>query len=79
MNYDNDYTLWSLPQFQISVIPALVPAWSGIGPKSFREDSRRASLAEGHGKRLLCSGKVKRTMKDAVLERHRIRRQTGFS
>jgi hypothetical protein len=34
---DNYYTLWSLPQFQISVIPAC--------RESFRKDSRRASLA----------------------------------
>jgi len=34
---DNYYTLWSLPQVQISVIPAC--------PESFRKDSRRASLA----------------------------------
>jgi len=31
------YTLWSFPQFQISVIPAC--------PESFRKDSRRAALA----------------------------------
>jgi hypothetical protein len=34
---DNYYTLWSLPQVQISVIPAC--------PESFRKDSRRALLA----------------------------------
>jgi hypothetical protein len=32
----NYYTLWSLPQFQFSVIPAC--------PESFRKDSRRALL-----------------------------------
>jgi hypothetical protein len=35
--FNDYYTLWSLPQFQISVIPAC--------PESFRKDSRRASLA----------------------------------
>ena len=35
--FDNYYTLWSLPQVQISVIPAC--------PESFRKDSRRALLA----------------------------------
>ncbi|OGW40866.1 MAG: hypothetical protein A2Y97_14180 [Nitrospirae bacterium RBG_13_39_12] len=38
-HFYNYYTLWSLPQLQISVIPALVPALSGIGPESFRKDS----------------------------------------
>jgi len=37
IQFYNYYTLWSLPQFQISVIPAC--------PESFRKDSRRASLA----------------------------------
>ena len=53
--FNNYYTLWSLPQFQIYVIPALVPALSGIGPESFRKDSllgeslRRPDLPKAFG------------------------------